>query len=287
MDSRENSAIGYLGIQASLNYIQVEDLANAEESLEEWKPLNENPSLFERVVMLRNHMMLGRILRFKGEFKSSRNHPEKAEGIIEEYKELDFDKDRLDLTCDYADTLRELGELESAEFLLRTEITRPYVHRISGKSALELALAEVLFAQGQLECAEKICADVELRGGLLKLEKLRLYIKVAKIRHSVLDKQRAFESWIKALEQVGKFCLTNGYTTRIITLSVREVLPDTAYAEAEQSLKQVHVLGRHAKPEGTKYWIAGLGRWAQSRGFTEILDNPMPSTEKEEGQERP
>ncbi|KAM0540109.1 hypothetical protein ACHAO7_011517, partial [Fusarium culmorum] len=110
--------MGYLGIQASLNYIQVEDLVNAEKSVEKWKPLNENSSLFERVVMLRNHMMLGRILRFKGEFKSSRNHLEKAEGIIEEYKELYFDKDRLDLTYDYADTLRELGELESAEFLL-------------------------------------------------------------------------------------------------------------------------------------------------------------------------
>lgn len=281
MDSRENSAIGYLGIQASLNYIQVEDLANAERSLEKWKPLDENLSLFERVVVLRNHMMLGRILRFKGEFKSSRNHLEKAKGIIEEYKELDFDKDRLDITCDYADTLRELGEFETAMSLLDTEITQPYVNHISGKSALDLARAEVLFAQRQPERAMEICTDVESRRGLLKLERLRLYITVAKIRHSLSDQPGAFKSWIKALEQVGKFCLTNGYTTRIITMSACEVLPDEAYAEAEQSLKQVHDLGRRAKPEGTKYWIAGLGQWAQSRGFTEILDNPMPSTEEE------
>ncbi|KAL4721785.1 hypothetical protein ACLX1H_011279 [Fusarium chlamydosporum] len=227
--------------------------------------------------------MLGRILRFEGDFTDSRNHLETAKGFIEEFKELDFDKDRLDLTCDYADTLRELGELELAESLLRAELARRDVHCISSKSPLKLALAEVLFAQGQLECADKICADIESRGGLLKLERLRLYITIAKIRHSVSDKPRAFESWTKALAGVRKFTLTNGYTTRIIMLSRREVLPDTADAEAdaEWSLKQVHFLHQCAKPEGTKYWIAGLGQWAQSREFIDILNGPKTSTEEE------
>jgi hypothetical protein len=187
-------------------------------------------------------------------------------------KELDFDKDRLYLTCDHADTLRELGELGLAESLLRAEIARRVVHCISGKSPLELALAEVLFAQGQFKCAENICADVQSRGGLLKLERLRLHITIAKIQHSVSDTTGAFTSWTKALTEIQKFRLTNGYTTRIIMLSSRDVLPDTADAEAEQSLKQVNSLGRNAEPGGTKFWIAGLGQWAQLRGFSEILD---------------
>uniref|UniRef100_A0A4E9ELE1 Uncharacterized protein n=1 Tax=Gibberella zeae TaxID=5518 RepID=A0A4E9ELE1_GIBZA len=229
--------------------------------------------------MLRKHMVLGRILRFK----DSRNHLETAEGIVKECKELNFDKDRLDLTCDYADTLRELGELGLAESRLYSEIKRrDDAYCISGKSRLELTLAEVLLASGHIEYTENICLNVQCRGGLLKFERLRFQITIAKIRHSMSDNPGTSISLIKALTEVRKCTLTNGYTTRIIMLSSYEVLPNMAGAHAEASRKEVDVLGGHATPGGTKHWIAGQGHWAQSRGFTEIIDNPIPSTEEGE-----
>ncbi|KAF1814020.1 hypothetical protein P152DRAFT_472793 [Eremomyces bilateralis CBS 781.70] len=98
------------------------------------------------VVLFRKGMILGRILRFQGEFAESLVHLQKARKMAEKCKELVFDKDLRDLTCDLADTLRELDEPKSAEHVLRPEITHQIQRgtSLAGSALLELSLAEAL-----------------------------------------------------------------------------------------------------------------------------------------------
>ncbi|CAJ0555356.1 Ff.00g054210.m01.CDS01 [Fusarium sp. VM40] len=275
MDRRMHSAIGYSAIQSSLNCIQVEDLSTAEALLDDWKPSDEHPSLLEQTVMFRKHMILGRILRFKGSFRESLMHLAKAQEMVKRHDKLNFDEDLRDFICDQADTLRELDEPETAERLLREEIDRRDRDCIPGNTyRLKLTLAEAVFAQKRLDEVERICLGVKSQPGLLKLDNLRLQITMAKIRDSKCDKKGALRYWIGAMKEVGKFHLTNGYTTRIIILSIRDSLSGTEEAEMMEStsLQQVNVLGENAKPGGTKYWIGGLDHWARSKGFDNILN---------------
>lgn len=105
----------------------------------------------EEVVLFRKDMILGRILRFQGEFTESLTHLERARKATEQRKGLIFDEDLRDLTCDLADTLRELDQPVSAEHYLRAEISRRKHNCISspGGSLLELSLAEV-YVEGQV-----------------------------------------------------------------------------------------------------------------------------------------
>ncbi|KAH8722857.1 hypothetical protein GQ44DRAFT_729252 [Phaeosphaeriaceae sp. PMI808] len=62
---RMHSAVGLMNIQRSLNHIQNESMSVAQETLEEWKPVGQ-PSLMEEAVLIRQHMLLGKVLQFMG-----------------------------------------------------------------------------------------------------------------------------------------------------------------------------------------------------------------------------
>lgn len=196
MDKRMHAAIGQATIQQTLNCIQVEDLTAAKRLLEDWSPLDQSCSAMEEVVLFRRDMILGRILRFQGEFACSLTHLERAQRTAERRRDVIFDEDLRDLTCDIADTLREVDDPTSAERHLRAEIERRDRHcaSFSGGSLLELSLAEALFAQGRFKEAEGLCLDVKSRPSLLKFETLRLHITLAKIRHVNSDNEDALSS---------------------------------------------------------------------------------------------
>lgn len=265
MDKRMHSTVGQATIQRALNCIQVEDLSTAKGLLEDWSPLDQNASSLEGVVAFRKEMMLGRILRFQGAFKESLTHLRRARTTAEQRKDLFFDEDLRDLTCDLADTLRELDDPASAEHHLRAEITRRDQNCISsGKSLLELSLAEALFAQERFREAERLCLDIQSRPGLLKFEKLRLHITMAKIRHVESDNEGALSCWSGAMKEIAKFHLTNGRTTRTIVISICDTLSGLGQTWlVPESLKQVAYLDEIAKPGSVQYWIAGLRHWLE------------------------
>lgn len=218
-DKRTHSASGLAAIQHSLNCLQVEDLSGAKKHLNDWNPLS-HPSPMEEVVLFRKDMILGRALRFQGEFKEALAYLEKAQKKTGQYTGLIFDEDLRDLTCDLADTLRELDDPVSAEGHLRAEIERRGLSPSPGGCLLELSLAEALFAQKRFQDAEQVCLGVQSRSRLLKMERLRLHITIAKIRHVNSDHEGALSCWNEAMVAVGKFTLTNGHTTRIIAMSI-------------------------------------------------------------------
>ncbi|KAI8671822.1 hypothetical protein NCS57_00658600 [Fusarium keratoplasticum] len=265
VDKRMNSALGQATIQRSLNCIQVEDLKTAKTLLEQWTPLDQNSSPIEQVTVFRKELLLGRVLRFLGVFKESLLHLDQARETAEHGKDLLFDEDLCDLTCEHADTLRELDDPGAAEHHLRAEIARRGQKGLSsGRPRLEISLAEALFAQEHFQEAERLCLDIQSRPGLLKFEKLRLHITLAKIRHVQSDKESALSYWQEAMEEIGKFQLTNGRTTRIIVISICDALKDLGQTSLlNEYMKQLESLGKMMKPGGTMYWIAGMRHWSE------------------------
>ncbi|KAG5743179.1 hypothetical protein H9Q70_014112 [Fusarium xylarioides] len=266
IDIRMHSAAGQASIQRSLNCIQVEDLSTAKRILEDWSPLHRIPSSIERVVEFRKNTMLGRILRYQGAFRESLKYLERAQTTAAQENDLTFYEDFRGLTCDLADTLRELNEPTSSERHLRTEITRRDQSDIStGKSLLQVSLAEALFAQARYREAESICLEVESRPGLLKLERLRLHITMAKIHHVQSNNDSAFLYWNEAMKDIAKFHMTGGRATRTILLSICDILRNRGQTKlmTDSIMDQVSLLDAGAKPEGAEYWIAGLRHWSQ------------------------
>ncbi|KKY33913.1 putative and nb-arc domain [Diaporthe ampelina] len=264
---RDTAAIGHLKLQRALNYVQVDDLPHAEQVLEEWRPLGDEPSLMEQVVYFRRGVTLGRVLRTQGRFSEAHTHLKRSQDLAEQLRDLTFNDDRRDLTCEMADTLRELDKPEAAEVYLRREFARRGEEAqdpaASGKSLLEASLAEVLFAQGRTEEAERLCVKTESRAdNLMKLGKLRICVVLAKIYHTRSNHEGALRYWDEAMRQVAKFPWTTGRTTHTILLSRRENMRFLGITDARDQFLQ-HTASSDAlgTPGGMLYWIAGLRHW--------------------------
>ncbi|KAM0415914.1 hypothetical protein ACHAPT_013125 [Fusarium lateritium] len=271
MNQRTRSEIHVTVLQRCLNYIQVADLDTARKLLEDWTPLGENPSPLEEVICFRKYSLLGRIMRYQGEFSDSLEQLQIAHKATQQQSDLILDEDLRDLTCDLADTLRELDRPVAGEELLRPEMVRRTERPdpLAGKSLLELALAESLFAQGRYEEAEQICLDIQTRTSLLKYEKLRLCVILAKLRHMNSELESALSFWSEAMQALQKFPLVNGRVNRIISTSMADVLDAQGHNWLTRESPRRASLSELAKPQGVPYWIAGFRHWAeylQSRG---------------------
>lgn len=263
----ENSAIGSALLQQALNYIQVERLAEARQLLSEWGPIDHKPSVMEQVVEFRINVLLGKISRFEGRFDESRAKLKRSFDLMERLPDLSFDEDRRDLTCDMADTLRELDEPQCAEMHVRKELKRWDLQGqiLPGRSLLEVCLAEMLFAQGRMEEAGRLCTNLESRSNLLKLGRLRMYIVLAKIHHTRGEHGKAAEYWGKTMKCLIQFPLSNGHTLRVVMLSMEKMhcLPPEGL---DRSMQQLDLLATLSRPGGTRYWIAGMRHWEKFLG---------------------
>ncbi|KAL2291377.1 hypothetical protein FJTKL_13972 [Diaporthe vaccinii] len=264
---RTNAAMGHLTLQRALNCVQVDDLPRAEQLLEEWHALGDEPSLMEKVVQFRRGVTLARILRTRGRFSEAHTHLKRSHGLAEHLQDLSFDEDRRDLICEMADTLRELDKPEAAEAYLRKEFARrgegTQDPPASGKSLLEASLAELLFAQGRIQEAERVCTGAESRAdNLMKLGKLRICIVLAKIHHTRSEHEGALRYWDEAMRQVGKFPGTTGRTIRTIVLSRRENMRSLGLTDTRDQVLQ-HTASSDAlgTPGGMVYWIPGMRHW--------------------------
>jgi len=94
------------------------------------------------------------------------------------------------------------------------------------------------------------------------MEKLRLSIIQAKLCHVNSDWEGAFRHWTDAIVAVSRFTMTNGYTTRIILLSICDILRCQGKQELElKSRNQFTALEKLARSAGVMYWVAGLRHW--------------------------
>lgn len=261
-DKKIHAGFGQSIIQRALNHVQVEELALATQVLNAWQPLSEIPAPIDEVMLFRKFLILSKISRFQGTFRESLAHLETSKNIANQRKDLFFDEDRCDLICNLADTLQELDNPFSAEHYLRLEIARQGQDRISAQRLLKLVLAESLFAQGHYAQAEALCSEVQSCPSPLKMEKLRLSIIRAKLYHVNSNWEGAFRHWTDAMLAVGRYTMTNGHATRIILLSICDVLRRQGQHELElQSREQFVTLEKLAGSAAAVYWIAGLRHW--------------------------
>lgn len=263
LDKRMRSAAGQEIIQRSLDYIQTEATAAAKATLEQWTPVGLS-SPMEDVVLVRKHILLGRILRYMGKFDESLASLEVARKTTERHGAAFFDEDLRDLICELSDTLRELDDPVSAETHVRTELARRQqsFSAATGQSSLQLCLAEALFAQNRFNEATALCLEVKSRVKLLKFEDLRLQIILAKSRHVDSDYEDAFFYWNRALRAVKRYPMTNGRLTRVIILSVRDALIQLGYGDSvHESTKAAEDLDKLAAADSVQHWIAGTRQW--------------------------
>jgi tetratricopeptide (TPR) repeat protein len=271
VNKRVRCEVGVAIIQRALNCIQVADLSTAQSLLEDWNPLGDDPSPLEKVLGFRKHSLLGRVMRLQGNFGNALRLLKMAYQASQEPSELVFDEDLRDMTCDLADTLRELDETVTGEAYLRTEIIRRTERPdpLRGKSLLELALAEALFAQERYGEAAEICADIETRTSLLKYERLRVYVILAKLSHIRSDFEVALSRWSEAMQALQDFSLVDGQVQTIISTSIADVLDAQGHNWLTRESPRKASLTELAKPQGVPHWIAGFRQWAEylhSRG---------------------
>lgn len=258
-DKKHHASFGYTAIQRALNHIQLEQLAEAKEAIHLWEPTSKSPTAMEHVVLFRKHTILGKILRYQGDFKESLTHLEMSKCIADQHKDITFLEDGSDLTCSLADSFLELDDPISAEDCLRTEIARQDPDSVG---MLKLALAESLFAQNRYSGAEGLCLEVQSQPRLLKMGKLRLSIIRARLSHIRAEYDEAFRYWTDAMTAVRRFTLSNGHTTRIILISLCDLLHRQRRLDLEfKSRNQLRTLEQLARPAGALYWIAGLRHW--------------------------
>lgn len=218
---KHHASFGHTIIQCALNHIQLEQLPKVMKAPNSWEPTSKSPTAIEHVILFRKHTILGKILRYRGSFKGSLEHLEIPKRIADKQKDITFLEDGGDFTSSLADTYIELGDPISAENCLRTEIARQDPDSVT---MLKLALAESLFAQNRHSDAEVLCTKVQSLPRLLRMEKLRLSIIRAKLSHVRAEYDEAFRHWANAMTVIRQFKLSNGHTTRIILLSLCDLL---------------------------------------------------------------
>ncbi|KAJ0163185.1 hypothetical protein CTA2_3380 [Colletotrichum tanaceti] len=259
VNKRMNAAIGLTVHQRALDCFQNEELSAALDMLEEWQPAGHS-SPAEDVVLFRMNVLRGKILRFQGKFQEALGCMNKSQCAAEQHGDVHFDEDAGDLLVEMADIMRELDETARAEQLLRTQLERP-LHTPIVRALLSLALAESLFAQQRFTEADQLCRDAE-SCRLSKMARLRLCITAAKLRHVSADWEGAFSWWTQALIAINKFPPTSGHTTRLIYLSLCDVLKHQGREELEQASRtQVVKLESLSGNAQAKHWMAGLRHW--------------------------
>ncbi|KAK2037723.1 hypothetical protein LZ31DRAFT_480413 [Colletotrichum somersetense] len=274
-ETRIHSVRGLAAIQASFNSIQVEELLAATAVLNEWQP-RQQLSAMDKVVLYRKHFVLAKILRYQGDFEKALCQLQKLQDIMSQPNGLNFEEEIRDFASSYADTLRELSRATEAVSYLRQMI--PLVNE-SARNFLRVSLAENLFAQGKSEYvredaqdmlreARDLCSCLQSDITLLRYEKLRLCITLAKTCHIQSELGDAMLHWNRALDAVSQFGFTSGITTRIIIRSMMDIL-DRQQADPvvktawQKSHNELATLAKFERKNGIMNWVPGLGDWEE------------------------
>ena len=256
---RSHAIYGHTILQRALNHIQLDQLDKAIASLAEWQPVSQPHSAMEQVVLFRQYLLMGKILRYQGHFKASLQYLQGAQNITNTAKDLIFVEDASDLACNLADTYLELDDPAVAESCLRAAMK----HQVPKQAALMIALAECLFAQERFVEVDEILRHIsQCQLKLMKMDKLRQSIVQAKLSHIRTQFEEAFRYWTEAMSNLRRFTLASGRTTRIILLSQCHVLHCQGLYDIENRTRdQLDALERCAGMSGASYWVSGLRHW--------------------------
>jgi hypothetical protein len=256
---RLHASYGHTIIQRALNHIQLDQLDKAIATLATWRPGSTPLSAMEQVVLFRQQLIMGKILRYQGHFTASLQSLQISQGIAKTSQDTIFREDASDLVCNLADTFLELDDPPEAESRLRDAIER----RLPSQGALIIALAECIFAQRRFVEVDNTLQPVfESDIKLTKVDELRLTILQAKLSHVQSQFPEAFRYWTQALGILRRLYVSSGRTTRIILLSQCHVLHHQGLFEVENRTRShLDALDECAERNGAICWISGLRHW--------------------------
>lgn len=260
-----HASTGRAVIESALNYFQEEKLASAIAVLDSWIPQSQAPCNAQTAVVFRSNLLRARILRYQGKFTASIKCLDLCQEITARHHgvSLSLDDDLAALTCERADVLHELDNPVEAEDLVRGSLAQANpLCSASDIQLLSICLAESLFAQGRISEAESVCPKQAIATAPSKMARLRLCIMMAKIRHSQSKWTDALSWWTEALQAIHNFPPTSGHATRIIYLSIADILGRQGIVNVrDQTLVSIRELDSLLDRSEAKFWIAGLRSW--------------------------
>ncbi len=264
-DARSNALYGRLMLSYVTNHIRRNRLTRARAIVDQITPFNfDRPSSMEQLVLRRKSIAIGKIERYQGNFDHAQQHLE----VLLGNERLDAVTGR-SLICHLAGVLCELNREARAETLLREEISvlddLGFGDIPSGRR-LRLSLAETLLLQGRLQEAASIylglamvedCPNPTIVTGI---EKVRLWMGLARVSHLKRSWREALENWSNALRASEDCKWKAGFNEMVVDYSIGHVYLELG--QRKQSDLYVEKADKLYAHEGRQYWLTGLGtRW--------------------------
>lgn len=266
---KTNAMVGLALVQDVTHLLRDGKLEDVFNKSKKWQPDSpSDPSLMEALSYFRLGVVRGRAHRYLGLFDDALKILDESHKYYQLIEHLYAHQDYRIWICEKADTLRELGKLESAEKMLRNAIKRKRLVDLPGESILDLSLAEVFFAQGRIKECEELCAVVQKRRSLHGAESCRLNITLGKLHYA---KPGGYKFWKEALD-----LFSTPDVSLATTLMVSSAALTCAKTEEEMAtVKHLSVEELEAdlplKLEDSKYvglyMVSGLLRFVGSAGL--------------------
>lgn len=261
-DARSNALYGQLILSYVNNNIRRNNLDHPRSVLGRISPLNiDCPSTMERLVLKKQYIAIGRIERYLGNFLTAQEY---LTPPVDEDIKLDAVTGRYRISH-LASVLCELNQADKARRLLLEEINvleELGLQNISSCRCLRLSLAEANLLQGNLPEAEKTylsvkvakdCADLTI---VTAIEKLRLWMGLARISHLRGLWSQALANWEKALRASDDCDWKACFNQVVIWYSISHV--KLVLGERETSMRYIQEADEMYGRVGCKYWLTGL-----------------------------
>ena len=266
IDVRSNALYGQLILSYAANKIRCNKLDHARSMLDRFSPLNnDRPSTMERLVLKKKEVTIGRIDRYQGKFQLAR---ERLTPSRDEDAKLDGVTGRSRISH-LACVLCELGEPRKAQMLLCQEIKimeKLGSQDISSGRSLRLSLAEALLQQESLKEAEdiylrlkEVIEDCPNPNFVVGIQKLRLWMGLARVSHLKRSWSDALTKWEKALRASEDCNWKAGFNEMVVRYSISHV--KSILGERENSESHIKRADELYRREGRQFWLTGLGTY--------------------------
>ncbi len=264
IDARSNALYGQLILVYVANKIRWNKLYHARSVLDRFSSLNSNsPSTMERLVLKQKEFTIGKIYRYQGDFLLAR---ERLTPLPNDDSKLDGVTGRSRISH-LAGVLCELGEPRRAQMLLCEEIEimkKIDMLDVSRGRCLRLSLAETLLHQGSRKEAEdiylglkEVIEDFPNSSFVTGIEKLRLWMGLARVSHLNHSYSEALTNWTKALRASEDCNWKAGFNEMIVYYSISHVM--LMLGEWENSESFIKKADEIYRREGRQFWLTGLG----------------------------
>ena len=266
-DARWNAQRGELILSFAENLIANDALTIARNELLQWKPINpRSPSSMKRIVLRGRNIMLGRILKFQGQFQAA---VDVLDAVLQESKIDSFYEGtgwRRVLLSNLGDLYCELQRPADTQSLLDPEFKQMIDSRsqnISSGRRIQLTLAESYIRGGAYEKAEEILSSLaKLYGTIDDPDSLaqegmfRVWTSLARIAHMRCCWDEALLNWKKASNALQSLGRQDHSHFELVQYAIAHALSKLEKIQESSDISaKAEIL---LENDERRYWIAGF-----------------------------